>query len=314
MLANIILDPDFLFINAEDWNDDDKRDLFIEHISEHVSFLEEFNFGNIIISEDIFEKLWTDPSLPPWRHDTIYRNQLIPILSVKLSRIASVIEDIKHSSCALDPVMVVKYEDAVYKLFIDFISHIIKIGSENYILLGVNNAHLEGQVLALVCDEEKAETDIATVYDINNWYKSKHLYKCISNSLSEKKWAPTVHELFPNKRLFDNLKPSIEEMREISKKNPETRNSNSILRGGVIAGLNGYVKNEYLSKINSSNEQIRDIYEAGAGKDKMYLSIDIKSHAVEVCNYQGIHKGEFNFNGIQTKGASDAHCIKIEKG
>lgn len=53
------------------------------------------------------------------------------------------------------------------------------------------------------------------------------------------------------------------------------------------------------------------IYESRIGANKVYLSLDLKKGAFEVCNSEGIHQGEYLFNGNKSGEAELGHSILI---
>ena len=80
-----------------------------------------------------------------------------------------------------------------------------------------------------------------------------------------------------------------------------------------VAEINGYQYNEQISAKNQTKNHLRDIYETRQKKHKRYLSTDFETGGFEVCDSQGQHLGEYNFEGQQTQVADTKgkHNIKL---
>lgn len=72
--------------------------------------------------------------------------------------------------------------------------------------------------------------------------------------------------------------------------------------GGVVAGYNLYSKNNRLSRINSTKDKRRIVYEKYSGK-KYFLSLDLESGGFEVFDRRYQHLGQYSFSGVQDKPA-----------
>lgn len=124
-------------------------------------------------------------------------------------------------------------------------------------------------------------------------------------------WQPTFHHLFPNTRKDINY---------AWEKDSSDGNRNDMIaatrsNGRKLAEANNWKRNNYISSLNSTPNTIRDIYEAGTGRNRMFLSIDVEKYGCwEVYDSRGKHLGEVNFKGEQTKKADNTgkHDIKIE--
>lgn len=78
--------------------------------------------------------------------------------------------------------------------------------------------------------------------------------------------------------------------------------------GGIVATYNLYTKNNRLSKLNSTNNKRRIVYEKNVGR-KYYLSLDLESGGFEVFDRRYTHLGQFSFSGIQDKPADPVNHI-----
>ncbi len=144
---------------------------------------------------------------------------------------------------------------------------------------------------------------------------------------THKSWALKLNRLGSPRPLSDNPLPSVEfsdmlvsndwdEFRERLKKYPKEKNGMIIKMAENVAEINGYKFNPELSSCNQERkDSLRQIFEAGKGRDKIYLSTDFEKGAFEVCDYRGKHLGEYSFEGKRTQQAdrSGSHDICIPK-
>lgn len=84
-----------------------------------------------------------------------------------------------------------------------------------------------------------------------------------------------------------------------------------LTKGEEIARIHGYEYDSKISAKNSSKNVIRKIYSAGQGKDRIYLSIDIRHGHFEVCAHDGAHLGAYDFSGALQDGDEEDHSIRV---
>lgn len=90
----------------------------------------------------------------------------------------------------------------------------------------------------------------------------------------------------------------------------------AILRtaGAVIARMNGWELDERVTSLNNADEHMRQIfYSAKFQRADCYLSTDFEKVDVhfELCNFRGIHQGEFKWDGNPSGEADKKHNIKV---
>ena len=150
-----------------------------------------------------------------------------------------------------------------------------------------------------------------------NLHFVKHIYKELNSYLGE---------LFSNgeaikqdsfiKPTKDCPLPNSELCKEYSKirisfiENGEGNVSNFQALGKEVAYRNGYQFNSDLTRIN--NSAIREIYSL-KNKPKIHLSIDLEHGAIEVCDMEGHHIGEFSYEGKLLEKSKPDHNIKVQR-
>lgn len=148
---------------------------------------------------------------------------------------------------------------------------------------------------------------------------NKHkIYALKKKSLLEpyKNRIPSLQNVLPNKNISNLLVDNDwNQFRQQLKKHPENKNAMIQEMAANVAEINGYQFNQFLSSHNQKiKKSLRFIYEAGEGSQKIYLSTDFEKGAFEVCNYQGKHQGEYNFNEEKTGEADKSGKHNIDLG
>lgn len=85
--------------------------------------------------------------------------------------------------------------------------------------------------------------------------------------------------------------------------------------GRIVAEMNGWRYNSYISKLNQNSGQLRDIYSSDyfVGYPVAYLSLDMEGPDLgfELCDKKGNHLGEYSWDG-GNKPPKEHHGIKVK--
>jgi hypothetical protein len=95
-------------------------------------------------------------------------------------------------------------------------------------------------------------------------------------------------------------------------KNKEEIRAIIVAFGKMVAERNFYEYDQKVSSINTTGAQKRIIYSAGIGKERIYLSIDLEHGGFEICNYKGMHLGEYFFDGNKKSDYKSGHDINVK--
>lgn len=85
--------------------------------------------------------------------------------------------------------------------------------------------------------------------------------------------------------------------------------------GTFVARLNGWIEDERLSSINSSDEKIRCIFKPNKFRhsEAAFLSIDFEKQAFELLDRRGKHIGEISYLGKVNTEFKRGHDIKLKR-
>ncbi|WP_400193308.1 hypothetical protein [Hymenobacter sp. B81] len=308
---NTILDPDALYISSSQW--ESEGDIaFVNDLSSLLTFIDSNKFTKIIWNDQFQLNLWDSPQLPPWSMTKSYFNKIVPILYTLINN--NTIEhnfistNIEHT---LEPDLIHHYPESIYTYFKEALNSLNESQSRFFLYLGRNNTHFHTKQITINTRLTTTNLNCINICNITQWCYQDHVKEHCRNELRKKRWNPSKKH-FPNIELCNSIEPSTDDYLN-GVNNPSEKTALVIERGSVVAELNGYTYNHALSQKNSNASKIRKIYEAGSSTNHTYLSIDIKTGSFEICDYNGKHKGEWNFKGekIDKADKSGGHDIVI---
>ncbi|TAE11710.1 MAG: hypothetical protein EAZ95_13290 [Bacteroidetes bacterium] len=164
---------------------------------------------------------------------------------------------------------------------------------------------------------QKVKEWVSLEIELRNVLENNELYQKIKLAYQAQKfdfetWKPNENYL-PLASVSDLLvKGDWQKFRQEIKEKESEKMAIISQIGRQVALLNGYSYSKEISDLNKSNNKKREIYEAGDGREKIYLSCDFESGGFEICDFSGTHLGEFGFHGRKTSEAKLDHSIKIK--
>jgi len=142
-------------------------------------------------------------------------------------------------------------------------------------------------------------------------FKASHQILII-DYLKKQGWKPSTITFPFGKEARDCYKENRDT--EILKKGRQEKTQIYRRYGELFANMNGYVFNDHLSKINTTDEKIRDIYIAGNSNHTRFISIDVENGGFELCDYDGTHLRTCGWLGEEISAAKiKTHSIKLSK-
>lgn len=90
---NVVLNPEILFLNNEEWNDEEKRDTFLERVFDLLDYIDNYPQMAIYWNVDFELLLWDAPVQHPWQTDRDFRIPMVKSIRTKLRQNRIEIED-----------------------------------------------------------------------------------------------------------------------------------------------------------------------------------------------------------------------------
>lgn len=298
-MINTVFEPSMLFIHEDDWNDEVVRDDFLSHLEKHLMFISEYKVTKIYWNDELESYLWSYPQRPPWRLSRDWSNPLVLILYRLFSRNIILLPYFQvQNSCSITPDLNDAYNRNILVAFLKIVHELIHREQKFILCLGIKNKSFSDRDFLCTCNCFGTSLSPEIVYDPNDWLNISEIEKIFFNHLKKKNWKPK-QILFPLVEISNQLVNSDwDTFIQSLAQNPAQRIARIKEIGNKVARLNGYCLNRRVSIHNSRiRNGLRAIYEAGSGRNKIFLSIDFEKGSFEVCSFKGEHLGEYGFNG-----------------
>ena len=171
------------------------------------------------------------------------------------------------------------------------------------------------------CDRFDCSDELAVCSE-ETWHQWKIAY--LTKQPHHIDWSKATHQYLPNLD-YSNLLLGIECRNRFggkdhtdfhAKANPKAGGDMIALSlevGKIVAEANFYQYNDRVSKLNNSPDHIRDIYSISVKGKIVHMSVDIHNAAFEVCDHNGRHQGQHQFDGKppQRIDPTGGHGIKV---
>lgn len=158
------------------------------------------------------------------------------------------------------------------------------------------------------CNGQVKSIDVINHVKINE----RLIIDLLNDYQPDKSNPPSLNKPFPNLKLSNEFMDLVK-FREDINRNPHDKQAIIQPVADGIAKLNGYKFNKNLSTLNQrKSSSYRKIYESVCSdEEKIYLSVDFEKGAFELCNHEGVHQGEYKFDGEKSGRAQSDHSIYL---
>ncbi len=306
---NSVIDPSASLISSTEWQDDYKREKFLAHLTDNLLNIDGFKITKFYWTEKLQESLWKNP---PWRADIVKRNSVVPLLYPLFSRCINMQNIDTIGSCKIDPALSCKHGNNEFnEHFMELMHNLINKSENIFLCLGIDNQFPKGGNYVFSCDCHSYKLKPELIKNPNDWFKY------ISNDLETDSWKHKQN-YFPKREFSDRLVNNDWDKFRRDLKSISSNEKMAKIKeiGALVAKINGYRFNSDLSSHNQKKcKSARSIHQAGKKRDTIYLSVDFEKGAFEVCDFDGIHLGEFGFNGkrLQDADTTGKHNIFLQR-
>ena len=135
---NAVFDPSLLFISDTDWFDEEKQDAFLEHLTNHLEIIDEYDICKIWWTDELQTILVGNPTMHPWFGSDL-RNPIIVTISQKFyNRIENIIEF--DNICEIKPNLTITYNNQnAQEHFLKLAHTLIEFNEKFYFSVGIQN-------------------------------------------------------------------------------------------------------------------------------------------------------------------------------
>ncbi len=189
----IIFDPAILFISEDDWLNEDKRDVFLEHLLNNLTHINDYNISLIYWTNELEEFLWSHPQLPPWRLDRDWKLKIVPTLYKLFSNRIILLDDFGNTiPCKVQPMLSCSYnEPKVLDYFLCLVHFLIGKKEQLYFCVGLENQLTSGEKYTFHSYKPTRQLEPTLINTANDWFLHINLVEnywpttCSSNEIEK---------------------------------------------------------------------------------------------------------------------------------
>jgi hypothetical protein len=104
---NAVFEPSLLFISNENWQDEDKQDLFLKHLINQLEIIDKFDISKIWWTDELQTILIGNPNMHPWFGSDLRNPIIVAISQMFYNRIEYIYES--ETMCQVSPNLTVTY-------------------------------------------------------------------------------------------------------------------------------------------------------------------------------------------------------------
>lgn len=181
---NFLLDPSVYYLSEEEWNDEEKKDEFLDNFQKYLKLLDLIEQSILLWTDELEALLWESPHHPPWRGNQDFMNQQISFLIKKFNLKCEIINlNHSYSSCVINPIL--NYDNKYDQGFKNLCSQIVEEERKSNLLIAPRQ--IDREVTELKCQTPMK------VFKIESFKDIKKLL--IKNSIIEYFWPKTIDDL-----------------------------------------------------------------------------------------------------------------------
>ncbi len=187
---NVIFEPSLLFISDENWKDEEKQDLFLEHLINHLEMIDRFDICKVWWTDELQTILIGNPNMHPW-YGSDLRNPIIVAISQKFYNRVDIISE-ADTECQVNPNLIITYTNQFANdHFLKLVHTLIEDGYNFYLCVGIENRLTSPNQYSFFCKCHQNTLNPILINSATNWF----LYL---DTIS-KKYFPTSIEDFDDK-------------------------------------------------------------------------------------------------------------------
>ncbi|MTJ52694.1 hypothetical protein FJR38_08490 [Anabaena sp. UHCC 0253] len=160
-MMKAVFEPSNLFISEIEWQNQESRDKFLEHLLDNLKNISDYEITKIYWTDELEEILWEHPQLPPWRQDRDWKIQIVPIIYKLFNSVKENLPNHKQlTSCTVQPGFNSQDpSDLILNYFLELIHILIDRNENIYLCLGIKTNKQE-YIFSCKCHDFKVHPTI----------------------------------------------------------------------------------------------------------------------------------------------------------
>lgn len=165
---NFVFDPYVVHIDELSWQDDTKKDEFLKHFLDSLSFMESCKDAVVFWSIQLESLLWENPSPPPWRQQIDIRNALVPIVYRKFQAVKNYTDiDSLYENCLFVPALI--ESERYSSSFKELCGTLVAQDKDFSMILGVNQSVPVNSEFSISCSAPEKSYMFKGNNILSNW-------------------------------------------------------------------------------------------------------------------------------------------------
>ncbi len=133
-----VFEPGNLFISVQDWEDSEKRDIFLQHLLDNLEHINDYRITKVYWTDELEKLLWDSPQSPPWRLDRDWNLPIVQVIYRAFGKVKEYVQNSKNlTSCLVEPVIdCSQLGDLTLLAFLELMHIVIDRNENVYLCLG----------------------------------------------------------------------------------------------------------------------------------------------------------------------------------
>ena len=164
-----IFDPTFFFIEKSEWNNEQKKLEFMDHLFNNILLIGNYNISKVYWDDEVENFIWSCPQLTPWLSNRDWANKFFPIFyKFRGNSIVQIKFDRTLGKCNVNPKMNIIQND-LYEYFLKNIHFIIYKKEQIILCLGLKNS-LNKEKFIFDCNCHTYKLIPSLIRKYTDWY------------------------------------------------------------------------------------------------------------------------------------------------
>jgi len=171
---NATFEPTLLFITENEWNNEQKRDNFLESLLCNLDVIDKYDICNINWTDELQLNLFEQPNIHPWYQSDL-RNPLIVTIHQKFYSRQELIPA-HENECSVEPEFAKTFPvNEINSNFKKLVHSLLDFDEQFYFCVGIENKRL-GQLYTFNCQHNKSYSP-ELINDCSDWFQQIDIVK-----------------------------------------------------------------------------------------------------------------------------------------
>jgi mRNA-degrading endonuclease YafQ of YafQ-DinJ toxin-antitoxin module len=173
---NAIFEPSLLFISDENWHDEEKQDMFLDLLANHLNIIEKFDICSIYWSEEFDILMYDTPQMHPWKKEYWAFTQIIPNIYKILNNRANRDYFCSENACFVNPEFTYTVNQSnAHDYFLKLVHTLLKFQKTFFLCVGIQNKIEKNLFYSFKCDCHQIQNTPVLLNNPKDWFSLNNL-------------------------------------------------------------------------------------------------------------------------------------------